>query len=70
MPLSNEQNDVANSGIRPGLPLRRAGMTLSALPTGPLARKNETFFVSAEISPSGANMALTNRFDDITFYSN
>lgn len=69
MPISNAQNDVANSGTRPGFPIKNAGFTVSALPTGPLGRKNEEFFVPAHITPSGANIALTNRFDDPTYYA-
>jgi hypothetical protein len=68
MPLVG-QNDVENSGTRPGYPVRFAGMTISALPTGPMARYDDPK-VPAAISASGLNQALSNRFDDISYYSN
>jgi hypothetical protein len=67
MPLVG-QNDVANSGTRPGHPVRFAGMTISALPTGPMSRIEDAG-VPAAISASGLNARYTNRFDDPTYYS-
>jgi hypothetical protein len=67
MPLVG-QNDVANSGTRPGYPVRFAGMTISALPTGPLARKEDAGVPSA-ISASGLNVRYGTRFDDPTYYT-
>jgi hypothetical protein len=67
MPLSNII-DVANSGTRPGYPLRCGGMTMSALPTGPMARREENIYIPP-ISASGLAVKYTDRFDNRNYYS-
>ena len=62
--------DVASSGL--GSYAGRAvrlGITCSALPTGPLAKKDETFWRKNDISASGLEQKLTDRFDDKTYYT-
>lgn len=55
--MAGLQNDVANSGLGlyNGLPMKSAGMTMSALPTGPMAKSNEALWVHQLVSPSGWN---------------
>lgn len=66
--------DVCNSGLGSyaGLPMKFAGMCMSVLPNGTaLGKRGENFPIpSAQLSPSGLEQKLTNRFDDITYYAN